>query len=246
MLINPNVGPSSPAPRGNHRPADPGLSAAEDPVDSCTFGRPSHNVPGESTWKMMLALGNSDFKHQQKAARELHARIMRNETPSHDELEALRILSGQPQSKGGSLQVAGYHQSEQGLGPAKVFHKTEVGYDSREGVFAGTQSGSEVKLEVPGAGPSVSFYSRIVNRTGQEPNQAQVGVEVQHNLGPASVGVDVNNQGGSFTAKLESPALGGQRVGLEASATAPRGNGIARDYAFRALERHALNQAGRL
>lgn len=237
---------SGPQPRvGNHRPADPGLSPTEDPVDTCTWGRPTHVLPGETHWKMQLALANSDYRGQQRTARGLLEKAQRNELLTADEQAALRNLAGVPQANG-SVTVAAYHQSEKSVGPAKVYQKSEIGYEVGRGVYVAGQTGAELKVGLPGLGPSATAFTRTTTRSGQEQSETQAGVEFEKSLGPASVGASVSNQGLGLMAKIESPAVAGQRVGVSADVAVPtRGNATAREIALRALHQHTSTETAR-
>lgn len=115
-----------------------------------------------------------------------------------------------------------------------------------EGVYAASQTGAEVKLGPSGLGPSASGYVRETTRNGQPQGERQVGVELEKAVGPASVSLDVSNQGVALGAKVETPAVRGQRVGLEATFTvATEGNARARERALAVMHQQTTNLVAR-
>ena len=123
----------------------------------------------------------------------------------------------------------------------------------QSGGYVANTVGAERRIELPN-GTTITPYTQHTVRsdraaTGVEDTQGpQSGVRVEQRVGPARVGVDVNDTQSVATAKVERQfptpgALPGSttRVGADLSVSA-RGNAFARETAQRAIELERRNQ----
>lgn len=162
-----NIAASSPALTPsyspNRRPGDPGLSPAEDPVDTCTFGRTTGTGNDQvATWGMQMSLLRSKYGEQRQSAGEVLDKAKKGMPLSGDEEEAMRALAVTPQANG-SAQVAVSHKTEVSAGPAKGWTKVKYGYETSKGSFASTQVGTKIQVGEKG-GPSGTLSSSTTTK----------------------------------------------------------------------------------
>lgn len=243
-------GPPAPAAAA---PAAPGTPAAAAPA----AGAPATQPVGQRTEE---ALRNRDFRAQTQIAQDLLQRAGRGEAFSDEERRALRAIADGAQINA-TLQAAIYQKTSTPLGGGvTAFDKTQVGVvasnDPRvqSGGYVADTVGTERRIQLPN-GTTITPYAQHTVRSDradsgvEDTHGLQTGVRVEQRVGPARVGVDVNNTQSVGTAKLEGEfATPGARpgsttrLGIDASVSA-RGNAFARETAQRALSLERRNQA---
>lgn len=275
----PPAAASTPAPAGDRTTLSPeasGTPGSAGPVPNLAnaFGAPPAASPAAAPaaapagsqpvpQRADEALRNRDFQAQTQIAQEMLQRAGRGEAFTSEERTALRNIADGAQINA-TLQAAIYQKTSTPNGPggATAFEKTQVGIVAsndprvRSGGYVGYTLGAELRVPLPN-GTTITPYTQYTVRSDratagvEDTHGSQSGVRVEQRVGPARVGVDLNNTQSVLTGKVEREfatpgALPGSttRVGADVSLSA-RGNAFARETAQRAIELERRNQSMR-
>lgn len=260
--VSPSPVAQTPAPTGDRTTLSPETSEPASPPSPLpnltnSFGAPPPAAPASAPQRAEEALRNRDFRSQTQIAQELLRRAGRGEEFTPEERTALRNIANGQQINA-TLQAAIYQKISTPAGPGGVtaFNKTQFGLvasnDPRlpTGGYAATTVGAEQRIQLPN-GTTITPYTQHTVRSDQattgveDTHGPQRGVRIEQQVGPARVGVDLNNRQSVVTGKLEREIPGTTtRLGGEVSLSV-RGNAFARETAQRAIELERRNQSAR-
>jgi len=180
------------------------------------------------------AIESRDYDAQRSIARDLYGSARCGILSDTERAAAHTLL--EPQRSAG-VDVSAYMKTNMGPGYSKESFGIALRTDGPSGPYHSSSVGVEQNVDLGAL--NLKVYGETSYRSDRGSSDV-VGMKLERELGPATIGVDLNTNGAKIYGKLESPPLnlgmGAQtRVGVEASASFS-GNGEARMLAEHAIQ----------